>query len=292
MQSRRFKQVDVFTSQPYYGNPVAVVLDAKGLNPVDMQRIAAWTNLSETTFVFPPTTREADYLLRIFTPKSEIPFAGHPTLGSAHAIMESGMIKPEKDCMVQECGAGLLPIRITKVNGERIIFVKAPEAKITTLETTIVDRIADALGSDLAVDAKPVRVDIGAVWLVALLQDSDAIHTLQPDMTAISNMSHEMNAAGLTVFALTGKQDYQVYTRAFAPAVNVPEDPVCGSGNASVAAFLAHYGKLGITGREYTANQGREVGRNGLIHVIVDEAGRSIEIGGAAVTCVDGEINN
>src|SRR5512138_1432678 len=119
MMARRFKQVDVFTSEPYFGNPVAVILEAEGLSSESMQRIAAWTNLSETTFVLPPTSPEADYRLRIFTPKGELPFAGHPTIGSAHAVLESGVVRPDSSGMVQECGAGLLPLRVCDTPGER-----------------------------------------------------------------------------------------------------------------------------------------------------------------------------
>ena len=288
MSTRRFKQVDVFTTKPFWGNAVAVVLDAEGLSPEEMQRIAAWTNLSETTFVLPPTSPEADYRLRIFTPRVELPFAGHPTVGSAHAVLESGIVRPESSAMVQECGSGLLPIRVEKDSGERRIFVKAPQAKASSVEKTYTERIVKALTAKLAPDSAPLLVDVVPVWLVAELEDAGEIHTLEPDMAAISRLSSELSVTGMTVFALTHTQPYAVYTRSFAPADNIPEDPVCGSGNASVAAFLAHFDKLRLTGYDYIANQGLELGRNGVIYVRVNKTDLSIEIGGSSITCIEG----
>jgi PhzF family phenazine biosynthesis protein len=288
MLSRRFKQVDVFSTQPFCGNPVAVVLDAEGLSSEQMQQIAAWTNLSETTFVLPPTSEEADYLLRIFTPKGELPFAGHPTIGSAHAVLESGIVEPTGSRMVQECGSGLLPIRIKNEEGERRIFVTTPQAKVSTIDAPLIEKVGRALDAEQSEVKGHLLVDVGPVWLVVELGESKDIHTLVPDMEEIAELSNDLNIAGLTVFTLTGKEPYAVYTRSFAPALNVPEDPVCGSGNASVAAFLTHFDKLGLTGHAYTANQGREVGRNGAISVRVSSADLSIEIGGASITCVEG----
>jgi PhzF family phenazine biosynthesis protein len=287
MPARRFKQVDVFTTQPYRGNPVAVILDAEGLRAEDMQQIAAWTNLSETTFVLPPTQAGADYRLRIFDPVGEVPFAGHPTLGSAHAILESEWLRPKAGRMMQECGAGLLPLRIETGDPAPRIFVRVPQPRITPLPAAAIEQLCAALGSRIAATA-PLEVNVGPVWLVTQLPDEDAVHALRPDMAAVTRLSHALHATGVIAFALTGRAPYQVYTRAFAPAVGVSEDPVCGSGNASVAAFLAHCDLLTVTGLTYTAQQGYEVGRCGVIAVCVDPADRSIEIGGSCVTCVDG----
>ena len=292
MPARRFKQVDVFTSVPFRGNPVAVVLDADGLSPEEMQRIASWTNLSETTFVLPPTAPGADYRLRIFTGAGELPFAGHPTVGSAHAVLESGLVRPAGPCMVQECGAGLLDLRIETGETGRRIFVKVPPARVSALDADTVERIAAALGAALAPGVPPLQVNVGPVWLVAQLAQPEAIHTLKPDLAAVKRLSLDLNASGITAFTLTGTEPYPVYVRAFAPAHNVNEDPVCGSGNASVAAFLAHTRQLDRTGWAYTANQGLELGRNGIISVRVDPDGPSIEIGGAAVTCIDGTLRD
>ncbi len=292
MAPRRFKQVDVFTARPFFGNPVAVVLDADGFSVEQMQAIAAWTNLSETTFVQSPTAAGADYRLRIFTSKGELPFAGHPTIGSAHAVLECGMVRPQTARMSQECGAGLLPIRIEDGSDGRRIFVKAPQAKLRSGDGALRQQVEKVLRSTLSDQSSPLLVDVGPVWLVAELNNATAVHTLAPDMAAITQLSRELSIAGITAFGLTGRQPDAVYTRSFAPAFNVPEDPVCGSGNASVGAFLAHFERLGATGAAYVARQGNEVGRDGAITVTVDPADRSVEIGGQSVTCIEGTLHD
>ena len=289
----QFKQVDVFTTQPFFGNPVAVVLGADTLTSSDMQRIATWTNLSETTFVLSPTRAEADYRLRIFTPKGELPFAGHPTIGSAHAVLESGFVQPHGSQLVQECEAGLLPLRIEKTSsnqGLQRIFVQTPEAKVSTVDQSQHAPIAAALQASLAPDTVPLRIDIGPVWLIVQLENAQVVHGLQPDMAAITCISQELQLTGITVFGLTETEGSAVYTRSFAPAANVPEDPVCGSGNASVAAFLMHSDKLSVTGETYIANQGQELGREGFVHVNVTLSDQAIEIGGSSVTCIEGSL--
>jgi PhzF family phenazine biosynthesis protein len=293
MTSYPFKQVDVFTTQPFCGNPVAVVLGADTLTPADMQRIATWTNLSETTFVLSPTRAEADYRLRIFTPKGELPFAGHPTIGSAHAVLESRLVRPYNSQLVQECEAGLLPLRIEKTGSHQRLqrlFVQTPEAKVSTVDVLQHAKIASALQASLVPDAPPLRIDIGPVWLIVQLENAQLVHGLQPDMAAITRVSQELQLTGITVFGVTETEGSAVYTRSFAPAANVPEDPVCGSGNASVAAFLVHSDKLSLTGETYVANQGQELGRAGFVHVSVSGAGRTIEIGGSSVTCIEGSL--
>lgn len=292
MVCRRFKQVDVFTSEPYCGNPVAVILEAEGLTSEAMQRIAAWTNLSETTFVLPPTCSDADYRLRIFTPKGELPFAGHPTIGSAHAILESGLVRPETSVMVQECGSGLLPLTIENTPERRHLFVKAPSAKIEPVKESWIMEIESVLDAGIDKRTPPCLIDVGPVWLVVMLEDPQAIHRQKPDMAAMARLSTTLNMVGITVFTLTGQEACPVYTRSFAPVINVPEDPVCGSGNAAVAAFLVHHRLLERTGHHYTANQGQEIGRNGFVSVRVDQTDFSIEIGGPSVTCVDGVLQS
>jgi PhzF family phenazine biosynthesis protein len=292
MAPRRFKQVDVFTARPFFGNPVAVVLDADGFGAEQMQTIAAWTNLSETTFVQSPTAAGADYRLRIFTPKGELPFAGHPTIGSAHAILESGMVSPHTAHMCQECGAGLLPLRIEEGPDGRRIFVKAPQAKVRSGDSALKQQVETVLRATLADQSRPLVVDVGPVWLVAELASATAVHALAPDVAAITHLSRDLSIAGVTAFGLTGRQPDAVYTRSFAPAFNVPEDPVCGSGNASVGAFLAYFEKLGATGATYVAHQGNEVGRDGEIMVAVNPVDRSVEIGGHSVTCIEGTLRD
>ncbi|MGH8638751.1 MAG: PhzF family phenazine biosynthesis protein [Burkholderiales bacterium] len=267
-----FKQVDVFTGKPFYGNPVAVVIGAEGLEPAQMQRIAAWTNLSETTFLLKPTQASADYRLRIFTPRQELPFAGHPTVGSAHAALESGFVKARNGKLRQECGAGVLDLALE----ERRIFVRAPAPKVSPAAVPLVGT------------SRALRVDVGPVWVVVDLGDAGAVDALAPDMAAITELSGTLDATGITVFGRTGKTDSPIHVRSFAPAHGVPEDPVCGSGNVAVGAFLRETGLLGEFGPSYTARQGMQVGRDGRVAVRVTPD--AIEIGGEAVTCVDGRL--
>ena len=267
-----FKQVDVFTGRPFFGNPVAVVIGADRLEPTQMQRIAAWTNLSETTFLLKPTQAGADYRLRIFTPRQELPFAGHPTLGSAHAALESRFVKAKNGKLRQECGAGVLDLSLE----ERRIFVRAPAPKISPAAVPLFG------------NARALRVDVGPVWIVVDLGDAGTVDALAPDMTAIAELSNSLDATGVTVFGRTGRKEEPIHVRSFAPAHGIAEDPVCGSGNVSVGAFLRQTGLLKEFGASYTARQGMQVGRDGRVQVRV--SADAIEIGGEAVTCVDGTI--
>jgi PhzF family phenazine biosynthesis protein len=281
----RFKQVDVFTARPFFGNPVAVVLDADGLDSAAMQRIAAWTNLSETTFVQRATAPTADYRLRIFTPRSELPFAGHPTIGSAHAVVEAG-IAADKPELRQECAAGVLRLTLDGAGRERRIAVEAPSAALAPIPADAGAAIERALGAPLAREG--TIVSIGPRWLTVMLADAAAVRALAPDLGAIAAVSRRLGATGITVFALADSGDHDVVVRSFAPGDGVPEDPVCGSGNAAVGAWLDHAGvRVGESGC-YRASQGRELGRDGTVSIRIDPATRRVWIGGAAVTCVDG----
>lgn len=289
MSAHRFKQVDAFTARPLKGNPVAVVFDADGLTDEQMLRIAAWTNLSETTFLCRPTVPEADYLLRIFHPQGELPFAGHPTIGSAHAALEAGLIARTE--FVQECGAGLLPLRVEGGGHGRIIFVGAPAAEIVHEFGTSVDAIQTALGAPIASDPAPTSIHNGPTWLFCRLESAANVSQLAPDMTMVARLSRDFDLTGIVTFALTDSADHAVHIRAFGPAVGVPEDPVTGSANAALPAYLARSGLLDRTGRQYVASQGTELGRDGRVHVrVLDDEGRA-EIGGEAVTVIDGEIH-
>jgi PhzF family phenazine biosynthesis protein len=271
MPTLPFKQVDVFTGKPFLGNPVAVVIGADGLSTEQMQRIAGWTNLSETTFLLAPTAPGASYRLRIFTPRRELPFAGHPTIGSAHAALESGFARAVAGTLKQECGAGLLDLSVE----EGRIFVKAPQPRLRDVATPLFK-------------GKVMRVDVGPVWVVADLGEARDVDALQPDMEAVAAMSSALDATGATVFGRTGKKDAPIHVRSFAPAQGIPEDPVCGSGNISVAAYLRETGLLREFGPDYTARQGMQVGRDGSVRVRV--SADAIHIGGEAVTCVEGSL--
>jgi PhzF family phenazine biosynthesis protein len=264
----KFKQVDVFTERPFLGNPVAVVIGAEGLDAATMQRIAGWTNLSETTFLL--KSDKADYRLRIFTPRQELPFAGHPTIGSAHAALESGFVK-KKEKLTQECGAGILELSVEN----HWIYVRAPQPKLTHLDKR-------------TPWGKALRVDVGPVWIVAELESAAALAALQPDMAAIAELSRALEATGVTLFARAEDGRSEIQVRSFAPLHGVPEDPVCGSGNISVGAYLRSLGKIEDIGSPYLARQGMQLGRDGRISVRVTE--RDIYIGGRAVTCVEGTL--
>lgn len=287
MSALRFKQVDVFTDRPFFGNPVAVVLEGDGLDARAMQRIAAWTNLSETTFVLRPSTPAADYRVRIFTPRSELPFAGHPTIGTAHAVLEAGLAR-EKPEVRQECAAGLLRLAVEGSGRERRIAVEVPPASLAPLRAEAVAAVEKAIGAPLAAGGPGLIVSIGPRWLTVRLADAAAVRKLTPDLGEVSRLSRDLGVTGITAFALEPGGDHDVVVRSFAPADGVPEDPVCGSGNAAVGAWLDHAGlRVGKDGR-YVASQGRELGRDGRVSVRIDAEARRVWIGGGAVTCVDG----
>ena len=283
-----FKQVDVFTLKPFWGNPVAVVIGAADLSADEMQRIAAWTNLSETTFVLTPTSVNADYRLRIFSPQQELPFAGHPTIGSAHAVIESGFASAREGKLRQECLAGILDLSINSTEAGMKIMVQAPAAKLSYIEDEILPLLTGALGRPPMMHTPPLRVDVGVVWLVVNMEDANAVAALRPDMGALVKVSNATKVTGVTVFGRSDDRVSAVHVRSFAPAPGIPEDPVCGSGNASVAGFLMHSGLIEQYGRRYFARQGMQVGRDGQVAVSI-EAGK-IKIGGYAVTCIEGTL--
>lgn len=290
MTTCQFKQVDVFTSRPFFGNPAAVVLGADALAADQMQRIAAWTNLSETTFVLEPTVAQPAYRLRIFTQAHELPFAGHPTVGSCHAVLEAGIVETGTDRLVQECGAGNLPLRVDG-NGElRSIFVETPEAALTGEFPAQAGALSAALGRRAAESPPPTAFRNGPNWLFVRFEDGADVKALEPDQSAVAALSRELAVSGIAAFALVDDGEFAAHIRCFAPAFGISEDPVTGSANAALPAYLARHDLLKHTGREYVATQGTELGRDGRVHVrVLDDSGRS-EIGGRAVTVVNGEI--
>lgn len=286
--NHRYEVVDVFTSQPLRGNPVAVVLDARDLSSETMQAIARWTNLSETTFVLPPTDTQADYRLRIFTPRSELPFAGHPTLGSAHAVLKDGRIAPRRPGrLIQQCDVGLVEVTVDERDGGRELSFRLPRAKIETLSADDVLELERILGCRVDTLHAPAIVDVGAVWVIAHLADAATVLDLHPDLAALAAFERRAGVTGLTVFGRHERGGLTIEVRTFAPSCGVDEDPVCGSGNGSVAAYQWAQHILPPDGCEYLATQGRRVGRDGQVKVRVDGQGR-VWIGGACVSCVQG----
>lgn len=290
MSNVPFKQVDVFTSVPFKGNPVAVVLQAEGLSSAQMQQIAHWTNLSETTFVLPPSGPDADYRVRIFTPASELPFAGHPTIGTAHALLEAGVIAPRDGVLVQECAAGLVGLEVGHDEaGERWITFDLPEPKFTALDEAGVEELEAILGCGLSRSVPPRLIDVGARWIVAQLDSAETVLACRPDMARMKLIEQEPEETGVVIFGEHAPgAAARIEVRAFAPACGIDEDPVCGSGNGCVAAFIRASGQTGHFGSDYLASQGAVVGRAGLLQISIDEA--RIRVGGMAVTCIDGQI--
>jgi PhzF family phenazine biosynthesis protein len=290
-QAHDYKVVDVFTTRALAGNPVAVVFDADRLDAQAMQAIASWTNLSETTFVLRSMTPAADYRLRIFTPRSELPFAGHPTLGSAHAVLEAGRATlREGGRLVQACDIGLVEVSVTNDAEGRELAFALPSARITPLAAADVAELELIVGGPLQADAAPAFVNVGPVWLILPMPDAAAVLALKPDFARLAAFERRLGITGLTVFGRypqPGAADIEV--RAFAPSCGVEEDPVCGSGNASVAAFQWVRGLLPAGGASYVAAQGRCVGRDGRVRVQVD-AGGQVRVGGGCITCVEGKL--
>lgn len=280
-----FKQVDVFTSAPLRGNPVAVVFGADGLSDAQMLRLASWTNLSETTFICRPSSPGAAYLLRIFQPRGELPFAGHPAVGSAHAALEAGVVAG--DAFVMDCSAGRMALQVEGDGADRIILVETPRAEFVHEFGTSLEAISSALGTTVTAEPPPASVYNGPTWLFCQLPDSATLAGLTPDLSAVARLSRDLGLTGFACFALTGSRP-AVHLRVFAPAVAVNEDPVTGSANASLPTYLARYGLLDRIGGEYTSTQGRELGRDGTVYVRTD--GVRTTIGGQAVTVINGEV--
>lgn len=282
-----FKQVDVFTQRGFFGNPVAVILNGAGLRDDDMQRIARWTNLSETTFVLPAQHPDASYRVRIFTPRQELPFAGHPSVGTAHAVLESGLISAGDDMLVQECAAGLLPVRVEGSGSDRCVFVRSPTARLEPIVSDAPTRLADALGATPRTAPPPQVVNNGPRWWLVDLGTASTVRALQPDLAAIAAFNRDDDTVGVAVF---GREpvgsDAALAVRCFCPADGIPEDPVTGSANACIAAWLAAHERLPAP--EYRASQGREMGRDGIVTLRVD--GDGVWLGGHSRTLIDGQI--
>ena len=276
MRQRPFAQVDVFTATPYRGNPVAVVLDADGLTADEMAGFARWTNLSETTFVLPPTHADADYRLRIFTPGGELPFAGHPTLGSAHAWLEQGGMPRGVGGPVQECGIGLVALR--RVDG-RLAFAAPPLRRSGPVSPDVRDQVVRSLRVPDAAVERCEWVDNGPEWIGVVLLDARTVLDLRPDFAAMGSLK-----VGVLGF-WDDTHDADVEVRAFVPGIGVAEDPVTGSLNAGLARWLI---PTGVLPARYTVGQGAALQRDGRVHV--EQVGADIWVGGDTVTCIDGTV--
>ena len=306
MQKRAFKQIDVFTATAYLGNPLAVVLDGNGLDDETMQRFARWTNLSETTFVLTPTQSSADYRVRIFTPGGELPFAGHPTLGSCHAWLEAGGQPKVEGMVVQECAKGLINIR-QNAGTARLAFA-APSLLRSAPSPVVLAQVASALGLKASQITAAQLLDNGPVWMGLLLGSPETVLQLLPDHQALSKLGVKVGVAG--IYAAPAEQliaranrEARAFTqvaskandampapdlevRAFAASIGINEDPVTGSLNASLAQWLM---ADGFMPQRYSASQGVCMGRAGRVDLHRDAQGQ-VWVGGPSVTCIDGVV--
>jgi PhzF family phenazine biosynthesis protein len=283
---RAFQQVDVFTAVPYLGNPLGVVLDGQGLSTEQMQHFTNWTNLSECTFLLPPTDAQADYKVRIFCPGRELPFAGHPTLGSCHAWLQAGG-RPKGELVVQECGIGLVKLRRA---GDRLAFAAPPLRKSGPLPEADVALIARGLGVPRDEIVDHAWCDNGPNWRGVMLRSAEQVLALKPDAAILAGL--DIGVVGprgkVGVIGSRPADDECAFeVRAFFPGNNgMTEDPVTGSLNAALAQWLIG---AGIAPPSYIAAQGTALARAGRVHVERDAAG-DIWIGGASVTCINGTV--
>ena len=275
-QLRRFAQVDVFTDQPLKGNALAVVIDGEGLDEAQMAAFARWTNLSETTFLLPPTDPAADYRLRIFTPGGELPFAGHPTLGSAHAWLASGGDPRKPGELVQQCAIGLVRL---KREGARLAFAAPPLRRSGPVDAALRAQVARSLRLDEAELLDVVWVDNGPGWMAARLKDAAAVLALRPDFVAMQGL--KLGVVG--AYPAGAAEAFEV--RAFVPDLGVPEDPVTGSLNAGLALWLQG---AGLAPERYIASQGAALGRAGKVHVARE--GEHTWIGGDVTPLIHGQV--
>jgi PhzF family phenazine biosynthesis protein len=273
---RRFAQVDVFGAEPFLGNPVAVVVDGDGVSDASMAAFARWTNLSETTFLLPPTSPEADYRLRIFTPRRELPFAGHPTLGSAHAWLATGGVPRDAGVLVQECAAGLVRLRVTD---GAIAFAAPPRQRTGPVDEPTLARAAAALGLARAEILGHEWADNGPGWLALRLESAERVLAIRPESARLGGL-----AVGVVGPHPAGAEcAFEV--RAFIPDAGVAEDPVTGSLNAGIAQWLIG---AGLAPERYVAAQGTAMGRAG--RVLVERVGDDVWIGGATATLIEGTV--
>jgi len=273
--------VDVFSGIPFMGNPVAVVICDREMSATEMQQITAWFNLSETTFVPGFDVNEGRYKVRIFTPGGEIPFAGHPTLGTSAAIKEHFGF--QGSTIKQDCLAGSIDIRFDQHSNS--VYLIAPDQRVDTLSEAEKDQLKVALGLDEPIQTV-AKIDVGPVWITALLSSSTIIENLEPNQELVKSLSDALEATGVVVGALhVDGKTYKV--RTFAPSVGISEDPVCGSGNIAFASLRSH---SGAARENYLAKQGQELGRDGEIQIAyLDEM--KIELGGQTNITARGKIH-
>jgi trans-2,3-dihydro-3-hydroxyanthranilate isomerase len=304
-RSLKFYQADVFTSQPFGGNPVAVFPDAGGLTDDELQQVAREMNLSETVFVFPPTDKAAVVKLRIFTPTQEIPFAGHPVLGTFFILAELGIIsvKESVTCVMQECNIGLFPVELHAEDGqvERIVMTQPKPEFLGTLEDMEdLYKVASALGlpKHVIADMKwPIEVvSTGLPVLMVPVRTLTAVRSIRPDASAIMDVCRRFGANGIMAFTtVTVEPSATVHARMFAPSIGILEDPATGSASGALGAYLVQHGVVDVAPTtEIVVEQGYEIERPSQILVRVesdDDVIQTIKVGGQCVMVVKGTLN-
>lgn len=287
---RSYVQADVFADRPGAGNPLAVVLDAEGLSDDDMQAIARWTRLPETTFVLPAIDDDASYRLRIFSPRREVPFAGHPSVGTAHAVLEAGLAAPCDGYLVQDGIAGKLPLRVQGEGVNRTIAVRTPRASLVEAASADDPRLVDALAGLPLGELPPALMDGGRRWWLVELADEAQLRAATPNWPAISALAEATGSMGVCVFARSNDPVYYLAVRAWVGAPAQFEDAASGAANATLAAWLALRDALPGDGGFYRISQGREVGHDAIIELTVDADG-DVWAGGRVTSVVRGELD-
>ena len=289
MTTLRYLHLDVFAATLGGGNHLGVVIGADAWDTIAMQCFAHWTALVETTFLLPPTDPKASYRVRIFTPRKEIPFAGHPSIGSAHAALECGMATPREGLLWQECGAGVLPIRVEGSGAGRELLLQSPGERVLHTGRDAHPLLGATLaGIELGV-LPPALVDGGRRWWLAEIADEATLRAWQPDHAAIGALALASDSMGLCAFARSRAEDRQLVVRAFPAGVGIVEDPASGAANGLIAAYILHAEPHGPLARGYRVSQGREIGHDAQLIVHID--GNAIWVGGRSHTVVDGSLD-
>lgn len=290
MTSFRYLHLDVFAARRGGGNHLGVVTDAREWSDAAMQAFARWTNLVETTFLLPPTDPKASYRVRMFTPHREIDFAGHPSVGSAHAALACGLVEPRDGLLWQECRAGVLPIRVEGGGEDHSLLLRSPAATVLEHGLDTHPLLRPALAGVAAAGLAPALVDGGRRWWVVECANEAALRQWQPDHTAIGALGKATASMGICAFARSDAADHQLVVRALASGAGITEDPASGAANGLLAAYLVQAEPHGPLARGYAVSQGREIGYDARLLIRIDDDG-AVWVGGHTNTVVDGTLN-
>lgn len=280
---------DVFAPRIGTGNPLAVILNVDSLSTENMQAIASWMNLAETTFIVKPSSDEADYRVRIFTTQKEIAFAGHPSIGSAHVLLSQGLQPKTTGLLVQECAAGLLPIRYQPEQPNNTLSVRVPSSKLLRYADNTDTLFSHILVGSAFTDVKPALVEGGRRWWLAELQTEQDVRQFVPDSFAIKQLAEQTQSLGLCIFARRQAPEEGLVVRAFPLGVGIFEDPASGAANAAIAAFLQETEQLKALGNRYLVSQGREMSRDAVLSLEID-ANNDVWVGGDCQNVIEGRL--